>query len=97
MNMPPEIRKWLDDHQDDDIVKRAWLLARGRGDRMDMSEHLQDLITMAEKIGTGGKPRREDPKPEVKYVTVNGIEGIAPWNVPENFRHLKRIPKHIDP
>lgn len=87
--------KWLDDHKDDALVKRAWLLADGKGDDMDLSEHLQDLSVMlkeAIKPLPYDKSRRE---PEM--VTVNGIPNIAPWNVPENFRHLKRIPKHIHP
>jgi hypothetical protein len=41
------IAKYVEDHYDDPIMKRAMLLAEGKGSAEDKRDHLQDLIRMA--------------------------------------------------
>ena len=38
--------EWLEAHADDPLVKRAWLLAEGKGSTEDKHDLLQDLIKM---------------------------------------------------
>jgi hypothetical protein len=57
----------LEAHADDPLVKRAWLLAEGKGSMQDKSDHLQALIQMVK--GTQPLPydktRREEVLEEV--------------------------------
>jgi hypothetical protein len=43
---------WIETHASDPLVKRAWLLAEGKGSVEDKSEHLQELIRLARGIAT---------------------------------------------
>jgi hypothetical protein len=42
--------EWLEAHADDPLVKRAWMLAEGKGSAEDKSYHLQELICMCKGI-----------------------------------------------
>jgi hypothetical protein len=44
--------EWLEAHADAPLVKRAWLLAEGKGSVEDKRDHLQDLIKLAKGIAT---------------------------------------------
>lgn len=56
-------RQWLDEHADDALVKRAMLLAQGKGSAEDKSDHLQELIRMVKGMSKPlpyDKSRREE-------------------------------------
>jgi hypothetical protein len=48
---------WLEEHAEEPIVKRAWLLAEGKGDAQDKREHLQELKRLA--LGTAARREEE--------------------------------------
>jgi hypothetical protein len=52
--------EWLEAHADDPLVKRAWLLAEGKGTAEDKSDHLQELIRMVKGTLPYDKTKREE-------------------------------------
>jgi hypothetical protein len=68
-----EIAAWLERHAEEPLVKRAWLLAEGKGDVADKRDHLHDLMKLARGIGRCGAnalpydPRRRDLSPLSPY------------------------------
>jgi hypothetical protein len=60
------LAKWTEEHAEDPVVKRAWLLAEGKGSREDKHDLLQDLIRMAKGIAT---PLPYDPLERGEQIT----------------------------
>jgi hypothetical protein len=46
------LAKYVEEHADEPIMKRAWLLAEGKGTAQDKRDHLQDLKAMVRGIAT---------------------------------------------
>jgi hypothetical protein len=65
---------WLEAHAADPIVKRAHLLARGKGSREDKRDHLADLMKLANRIAT---PLPYDPRAKVDRFNA-GPESSGP-------------------
>lgn len=60
--------EWLEAHADDPLVKRAWLLAEGKGSVEDKHDHLQELVRMCKGIAQPlpyDKTKREEVLEEV--------------------------------
>lgn len=63
-----DIAAWLKAHAEDPLVKRAHLLAQGRGSLEDKRDHLEALIRMAKGTAT---PLPYDPRRHLSTEVVD--------------------------
>jgi len=74
------IAKWTEEHAEDPIMKRAMLLAEGKGSREDKHDHLQDLIRLAKGITKPlpyDKAVRASPKANIHDPREDALEEEA--------------------